>query len=145
MAFIPRPKAAPGGFHLTPMIDVTFQLLIFFVCANTWGHVQSAERLSLPAPIRSGRESAEDGKPRVTINVRAAGEVLVMGRVVMGKNESRERLSFLLKGEQQKNANRLEVLIRVDRDVPYARTQEVFQACAAAGISRVRFAVLREK
>ncbi|MGH7151082.1 MAG: biopolymer transporter ExbD, partial [Planctomycetota bacterium] len=41
---------------MTPMIDVTFQLLIFFVCANTWSHAESSEKLALPAQIESARE-----------------------------------------------------------------------------------------
>ncbi len=139
MAFIPRPRRGPIGFNLTPMIDVTFQLLIFFVCATTWSHVEAAEKLNLPAPITSGQDETGAERPRLTINLRADGTM-----VVMGKAESRERLVELLKAEHRKHGDRLEVLIRADAKVPYARTREVFDACSQAGIRRVRFAVLRE-
>jgi biopolymer transport protein ExbD len=145
MAFIPRAKTTPVGFNLTPMIDVTFQLLIFFVCANTWSHVESAEELPLPAPIASARVSGEADQPRVTINLRASGEALVMGKVLMSQDEGCDRLTRLLQTEHRRHAANLEVLIRADRQVPYARTQEVFRACSAAGVRQVRFAVLREK
>ncbi len=140
MAFIPRRRTEPIGFNLTPMIDVTFQLLIFFVCANTWGHAESAEPLSLPAPIRSAQDRGEDERPRLTINLRPTGELLVMGRV-----ETRERLTSLVQIEARRHGARLEVVLRAHRDVPYARTQEVFKVLAQAGVRKVRFAVLRDK
>ncbi len=140
MAFIPPRRREPLGFNLTPMIDVTFQLLIFFVCANTWSHVESAEQLALPAPIRSAQDAAQVERPRLTINLRPSGELLVMGRV-----ESRERLAVLVQAESRRHGDRLEVVLRAHRDVPFARTQEVFKVLAQAGVRKVRFAVLRDK
>jgi biopolymer transport protein ExbD len=140
MTFKPKRTLEPIGFNLTPMIDVTFQLLIFFVCANTWGHVEMAEKLDLPAPIRSARDPAQVERPRLTVNLRPNGELLIMGRV-----EPRERLAELARAETRRHGERLEVILRAHRDVPYARTQEVFKVLAEAGVRKVRFAVLRDK
>jgi biopolymer transport protein ExbD len=141
MAFIPPPRRAPFAFNLTPMIDVTFQLLIFFVCANTWSHTEAAEELPLPAPIASGRDPARSERPRVTVTLRADGTLAVAGRDLAGP----ERLEELLRAEYRRHGDRLEVVLRAHTDVPYARTQEVFRACRNAGLRQVRFAVLRER
>jgi biopolymer transport protein ExbD len=140
MAFTPRPRPAPLGFYLTPMIDVVFQLLIFFVCANTWSHMESADELELPAPIRSAQDPTRDERPRVTINLRPDGTMIVSGKPVQA-----ERLTALLQTASQQHGDRLEVLIRAHRQVPYAKTQEVIRACSRGGIREVRFAVLRER
>jgi biopolymer transport protein ExbD len=139
MAFIPPPRPAAVGFNLTPMIDVTVQLLIFFVCANTWSHAELSERLNLPAPIPSGRGAAEEDRPRFVINLRASGEIVVAGR-----QQSPERLAQLLREEVRRHGTRLDVLIRADKQVPYALTRAAIRACNQAGVSKVRFAVLRE-
>lgn len=141
MAFHPRPRSQPFGLNLTPMIDVTFQLLIFFVCANTWSHLASAERLDLPAPIQTARAPEIAERPQFIINLRANGEIVVGTE----ENLSRERLTELLKADYRRHSEKLEVVIRAHKGVPYGRTQEALQACRAAGIRQVRFAVLRRK
>jgi biopolymer transport protein ExbD len=140
MAFIPRPRHEPIGFNLTPMIDVTFQLLIFFVCANTWSHVETAEEMPLPAPIRSAVEPDPVERPRLTINLRLDGRLLVMG-----KEESWQRLGEFLRKDVLKHGDKLEVIFRAHRDVPYGRTQEVLRVLGEAGVKKVRFAVLRRE
>ena len=64
----PRPRRAPG---LTPLIDVVFLLLVFFMLASRFG-VEGA--LPLAA---SGVTGAWEGPPRL-VTVRA-GDVLVNG------------------------------------------------------------------
>jgi biopolymer transport protein ExbD len=139
MTFIPRPRRNPIGFNLTPMIDVTFQLLIFFVCANTWSHVDAAEELELPQPIRSSRDLAVVQRPRVTINLRPDGTLVVSGKTI-----TPDSLAEQLRREHARHGEQLEVVLRAHRRAPYALTQEVLHACTAAGIREVRFAVLKE-
>jgi biopolymer transport protein ExbD len=47
MARVPKEPAAAEGFSLTPMIDVTFQLLIFFMLVSDMSQSQ-IELLTLP-------------------------------------------------------------------------------------------------
>jgi biopolymer transport protein ExbD len=139
MPHVPKPRGA-HLLNLTPMIDVTFQLLIFFVCANTWSHVESAERLPLPSPIETAGEPGQEERSRLTINLRRDGIALVSGQAV-----SHERLSELLQRELRKHGERLEVVLRAHREVPYGDTQAVLRACSTAGVRQVHFAVLKAK
>ena len=56
------------GINMTPMIDVVFQLLIFFLVSS---HIAKHEaQMALPLPIAdSGTDDQESTRPRVTINV----------------------------------------------------------------------------
>ena len=68
------------GFNMTPMIDVVFQLIIFFLLSS---HLSKQEKeLSLPLPAAaSGITEAADERPRLTVNVVADGSLLVASRV----------------------------------------------------------------
>jgi biopolymer transport protein ExbD len=140
MAFVPRRRSPDAGLNLTPMIDVTFQLLIFFVCANTWSHVESSEPLSLPAPIASASEAKHSDRPRLTINLRADGSLLLGAQPI-----TRERLGEVLKREVRLHGQLLEVILRAHKETPYEHTQQVFRTCSDAGVKSVRFAVLKTR
>jgi biopolymer transport protein ExbD len=140
MAFTPRRREASFGTPLTPLIDVTFLLLIFFVCANAWSHADTSELLELPSPIRSGLTHGEEERPRLTINLRRDGTIVVAGRTMRP-----DVLGQVLASEHRKHGDRLEIVIRAHQEAPYARTQELLNLCSEAGVKEVRFAVLREK
>jgi biopolymer transport protein ExbD len=122
------------------MIDVTFQLLIFFVCANTWSHLEANVELELAAPIRSAREPEPKERPRLTINLREDGQLIVQGRAT-----TPEQLGDLLRREHRRRGEALEVYLRAHRKTPYVHTREVLNACTRAGIRQVHVAVLKEK
>ena len=64
---------------MTPMIDIVFQLLIFFLVTS-----QMAEqtRTELDLPREKGEESVEQAQAGITINVRPDGSVVVSDKVV---------------------------------------------------------------
>src|SRR4029079_420175 len=64
------------GFNMTPMIDVVFQLIIFFLVSS---HLAKQERdMPLPLPrAKSAAAARVDKRPRLTVNVLAEGTLLV--------------------------------------------------------------------
>src|SRR2546430_15314943 len=76
-----RAVSSEVGFNMTPMIDVVFQLIIFFLLSN---HLAKQERqLPLPLPAAtSGMVEVADARPRLTVNVLADGTLLVANRPV---------------------------------------------------------------
>jgi biopolymer transport protein ExbD len=132
-----RDRGGAVGFDMTPMIDIVFQLIIFFLLT---GHlVKQESHLQLPLPVASsGQEDADDDSPRVTLNVQANGEVS-LGAGVVNIAELTERL-------QEKRAasgSGLEVRIRCDRHVPYRVVEPIMRACTRVGIWNVKYAVYR--
>lgn len=123
---------------MTPMIDVTFLLIIFFLLSS---HLAQQEtQLELPLPTAaSGHEATEDQTRRLTVNVLADGTLLLGSRPV-----TRDELPLAIQFEREKSAE-LEVRIRCDQSVPYQLVEPVLLACARQGIWKVSFAVLREE
>lgn len=121
--------------NLTPMIDVTFQLILFFLLAGHMAQQESQIDLMLPQ-ARTGEKMAETDTRRLVINVLSDGPVLLAGEVL-----SAERLSQLLAAERNAS-EKVEVRIRTDRDTPYRFISPILLACARTGLWNVSFAVI---
>ena len=68
------------GFNMTPMIDVVFLLIIFFLVSSHLA--QSDAQLPLPLPAASSGELADPEIERAVVNVKPNGEYLLAGRVI---------------------------------------------------------------
>ena len=71
-----RPRTI-AQMNITPMIDITFLLLIFFITVTQVSKINK-ERLDLP----DQEGTAEQPEPAFIINVRADGEIVVSGQVI---------------------------------------------------------------
>jgi len=125
------------GFNMTPMIDVVFLLIIFFLLSSHLAKHETQFALPLPA-AESGQASPPGDRPRLTVNVLADGTLLMSSRAITPA-ELAERLAQ----RRSVHGDDLEVRIRSDRSVPYARVEPILLACARAGIWNVSFAVYR--
>src|SRR4051812_10544165 len=130
-----RSVSADVGFNMTPMIDVVFQLIIFFLLSSHLAKQETQLPLPLPAAA-SGSAPATDDRPRLTVNVLADGTLLVASRPV-----STDDLATLLRERKSAHGEELEVRIRGDRSVLYSRVEPVLVACVQAGIWNVAYAV----
>lgn len=133
------PQLSPRGavaINMTPLIDVVFQLLIFFLISSRLA--QQETRMELPLPVADGgTESDPDNpRPRVTLNVLANGQWWLVGRPV-AVAELPQRLRDLV----SEHGPELELRVRADRDVPYRHIEPMLAACARAGLANVTFAV----
>jgi biopolymer transport protein ExbD len=130
-----RQISGPVGFNMTPMIDVVFQLIIFFLLSSHLA--QQEKQLPLPLPsAASGRVEAADERPRLTVNVVADGTLVVASRAIGTVD-----LGQLLGERRAIHGDELEVRIRADRGVAYRRVEPVLLACAKAGIWNVAYVV----
>ena len=124
------------GFNMTPMIDVVFQLIIFFLLSSHLARQETQLPLSLPTAA-SGQAAPADEMPRLTVNVLANGTLLVGGRAIEPAD-----LAALLLDRKNEHGNALEVRIRSDRSVPYHFVEPILLACTQAGLWKISFAVL---
>jgi len=130
-------RGRSSDVNMTPMIDVVFQLIIFFLVSS---HLAKQEaQLPLPLPLAaSGAKEGHETNPRVTINVLADGQLSLAGKhLAAGELSQRLRTKLAEAGPD------LEVRIRSDRHVAYQRVEPILLACAQAGIWNVAFAVYR--
>jgi biopolymer transport protein ExbD len=132
-------RPGEATFNMTPMIDVVFQLIIFFLVSS---HLAKQEaQMELPLPVAdSGVEPTGDPTPRITINVLNDGSMILAGHPVR-KDDLVQRLKKRLAAE----GGNLEVRIRSDRMTPYRNVEPIMLACARSGIWNVQFAVYRSE
>jgi biopolymer transport protein ExbD len=129
-----RRRPARLGLNMTPMIDVTFLLLIFFMTVHQVSRVNK-EPLALPqlAGTQDQSESA------VTINLDREGRILVSGQVL-----SLPELAGLLGQELAAvggDPAHLVVLVRADRRGNCRTVNQVMALLSRLDILRVRLAV----
>lgn len=122
--------------NVTPLIDVVFLLIIFFLVSSHLAQQETQLELALPI-ASSGREAEESPATRVTINVLADGQLL-LGSQKVDRDEIIRRLNV----ERQETTDDLEVRIRADRKTVYRHVEPLLLSCAEASIWNVSFAVV---
>jgi len=128
-------KPRGGRFNLTPMIDVVFLLIIFFIVSNNMIQQDSAVAVDLPEAA-TGSLPQEQPTKRLTLTIPRPG-MLYVGVESVDKGSLRRILAECRRdwGEEA------EICIRTNKDVPYSEIQPVLQMAVEIGILRVSFAV----
>lgn len=115
---------------LTPMIDMTFQLIAFFMLLINFSEVDRAEEISLPV---SELAVPPEGRPdyQVILNLDKEGAVIFEGQRI----PSSDVLNPILK-QEVRNASRedvaadqIAVIIRSHQDTPTGLVQKLIAKC----------------
>ena len=117
-----------SGIHIdfVPMVDVLFNLLIFFLLATTVAQVEREMHIALP--FASSSEPITSVLRELVVNVDAEGRIHVSGQQ-LAVEELRTVVSEALAG----NADQ-KVTVRGDRTTAYANIVAVLDVCKGAGI-----------
>lgn len=135
---VPRPQTHGSlEFNMTPMIDVTMLLIVFFLLASHLTR-QEQQALNVPSATTSRSEDVPNER-RLVINVLPSGELQLAGQPV-AVSEFKTKLI----AERQTSGDALEVLIRSDQHVRFDVVEPLLVACAKAGVWKVNFAVTRK-
>lgn len=112
--------------NLTPMIDVVFQLLVFFMVATTFMDPEREMDILLP--------EANAGEPSPEINEDIIINVFADGRLVVGGEDvDDDQLLRRLKAAAQHDP-KTPVTIRGDGHAEHQRIVSVMAACEQAGL-----------
>jgi len=115
-----------ASIELTPMIDMVFLLLTFFLVATTFHQEEREMRIALPFANASAPISAL--LQEFIVNVDREGKIIIGGQAV-----EIEDLSGMV-GEAVKVNPDQKVTVRGDRETPYANIVTVLDVCKQAGI-----------
>lgn len=124
-------SAEPGSdLHIdfVPMVDVLFNLLIFFLLATSMAQAEREMSIALPHAATSGPISA--AMREIIINIDSAGGIEVAGKAV-----STDTLSTIVRAAVAANPDQ-KVSIRGDRTTAYANITTVLDICKGAGIQQ---------
>ena len=131
---------------LTPMIDMTFQLIAFFMVLINFTQAEQDQRVKLPAstlakppeetkdqPLTIQLARTDDG----TYLALVGGDEIPIGEALEGIL-MRERRAF---GRQSRSAAEVIVIVRAHKDAPTGQVQEVVEICQKTGFERFRLRV----
>lgn len=121
------------SLNLTPMIDIVFLLIIFFMVGTKFSELERKIGLEVPSVADSGALTAAPAK-RV-VNVYRDGS-LTLDRTPV----TIEQLTDTLSAAQRQYSD-LGVLIRGDATGQFQRVAEVLNACKQAGIVELGISV----
>jgi biopolymer transport protein ExbD len=119
---------------ITPLVDVVFQLIIYFAVSTTFAIV-GGFRIKLP---QANAPQEVEKQERVSIEITAAGEISMDGRPV-----NSAELGSALKAEAAKNTKAL-VVIKADRLTSHGQVVSVMDLAQEAGLERLAIATERK-
>ena len=126
MIKVNEPKNNIASIELTPIIDMVFLLLIFFLVATTFHQTEREMQIALPASASAGPISS--ALREIIINVNADGEIIVSG-IAMSSEDLRTLITEAVAGNPEQK-----VTVRGDRNTAYANVIRVLDICKGAGI-----------
>jgi len=133
-----RPRQPGIHFNITPLIDIVFLLIVFFLAATHLTQNEKLEAVELPEASQHESESEEPPR-RMIITITLDEKIYLRGKEILP-----EELDATLLSIDESKRKDTEVRIRGDHRIPYRIVERVLISCARAGISNVPFAVLNE-
>jgi biopolymer transport protein ExbD len=122
-----RSRGEAAQLEMTPMIDVVFQLLIFFLVTIKPEDILSHLDINRPSPEKTDRPPEEEIQDLLTITVYRDGFMLKERRVSLRQIESRlTRLATY--------SRNISVIIKCTGDSPHAYLVQLLDVCAKAGL-----------
>ncbi|MDQ6981436.1 MAG: biopolymer transporter ExbD [Mariprofundus sp.] len=117
---------------ITPLIDVVFLMLIFFMVSTTF-NASSSLKLDLP----SSKAKAEQKKvEQVTVSINADGSFYVQDESVKD-SDLRKRILNVTKGDPK-----MRVVLRADAETHHKRVVYVLDTLRGLGMSKVGIATV---
>lgn len=131
-------RRSPLTFNITPLIDVIFLLIIFFLVASHFVKSESSQAVELPI-AKNGQMDTQDKPYRLTVTIDDQGGYFVSGQS-LDEAAVFERISQLATESAVANEEP-QVRIRPDRFGTHAPFRRLYEHCDKMGIRRIQFAV----
>jgi biopolymer transport protein ExbD len=132
------PGSRGVSINLTPMIDVTFLLIIFFLVSS---HLAKQENfLPLELPVAGSGISDFSDRTTMTIQIPSDGSYLVNNASV----PLDQMQNLILVKMEENGKNPIRIRIRTDKSAAYAPIAKLLKLCAVTGNSDIVFAVYEE-
>jgi biopolymer transport protein ExbD len=137
---VPGTDATSDDIDMTPMIDVVFQLIIFFMVASTFVDQARVFQIALPRAAGEGAVTIRtDDVPKIAVSKDGRIAMDDLPKAVAGLVDDLKAYRKL----RQEAGKEAVVIIAADRDARYERVIQVWNAVKSAGIDQVSFQVER--
>jgi len=150
-------KLASSGeaeMNMTPMIDIVFNLLIFFMVVTDLKSKDLAN-LTLPVAYMAEEDKADDDEERIILNLDKEGAIHWKGKninmdelgTILGTMRDTYEIKKRARGESGMEelpsggrASKLYVLLRADKDTPWQHVQWLMTIMAEQKLYKLQFA-----
>lgn len=122
---------------MTPMIDMVFLLLVFFMTVSTLA--QADRRVKLDLPESSQSDVPEDLSDRGTISLDAEGTIYLGAQA-----RSLDEMQSAIQESLELNPD-LRIHVRADQATAYSDIKKVLRACAEVGAYEVIYATYQSR
>ena len=121
---------------MTPMIDMTFQLITFFMFVMNFSEAEQDDRIQLPMSQLAKPVDGPIDKP-ITLQLTDKGSVIYAGEVIglrdIGGYLEREKSVIIDSGKEPNSAT---VIVRADADSKTGEVQEIIRICQEKGFEK---------
>lgn len=139
-------KLSQGGVEdgvpmdMSPMIDLTFLLLVFFMVASHLITIQIDRRVE--TPVAKNAQVAVEASGRVVVNILSDGSVWGQDEMELPTSEAIE--DYVLQTREINDANGVttRLNLRADQQTDTRAIKKVVQAAGKAGVTEVIFGSL---
>jgi biopolymer transport protein ExbD len=129
-----RPRRSePPRVDITPLIDVVFLMLIFFMVSTTFDK-QTQLKVDLPEAASTETSAAEE--QRIDITIDAQGQFYVNERELVRHDAETLRRSLQTIADDRTD---LPVIVSGDRNAPLQSMMTVLDVAAQLGLTRLSF------
>lgn len=135
----PGHKEESVEVNLTPLIDVVFLLLIFFMVTTTFDR---HARLKVSLPESSAKTSQQQKEPLV-LSIDAKGNYFLNDRQIV--NQQLDTLKQALRktiGQNKKDYKDVALVLRADANTPHQSVVRAMDAASQLGLTRLSIATV---
>jgi biopolymer transport protein ExbD len=125
---------------MSPMIDMTFLLLVFFMVASHLITVQIDRRVE--PPTAKNAQVAKESSGRVVVNILADGSIWGQNEEELPTSEAIQDYVDQTRVRNEANGIPTRLNLRADKNVDTRDIKKVVQAAGEAGVSEVIFGSL---
>ena len=134
-----RKQYPDAKLDMTPMIDVVFQLIIFFVVTAAMQNKAMETNVRMAMAPNGPVEQIKDPRT-VVVDVIENGNIQIMKTRI-----SEGQLLTILNNARKRSGQSTPVVIRGDMATKHEAIKRVMDICGKAGLWKIRFAALKEK
>jgi biopolymer transport protein ExbD len=135
-------KGGSGGINMTPMIDVVFQMIIFFVCTAQLEQEQFSEWINLPDSPNAPQMAQEKDPRTITIEVDEKGKIFI-GRTPLSISKLRKVLTKTV-ADYGVYGPSIPIQIRADSSVPHSFVRQTMDVCTESGLYKIAFIAVKD-
>jgi biopolymer transport protein ExbD len=125
-----HPNKRDASFNLTPLIDVVFQLLIFFMLTTTFSSLENRVKVNLP----TGDFAAAEQTKNITVTITEDNTIYFNGNLI-----DPIRITESIAAELKKEPGKI-VVLEADKNVLHGKVINIMDLLKKGGADKIAIA-----